>query len=128
MDFILKKMSAIFFGLVLIIFGRMKKRDIKELEKKCVKVIGKIVNYEEDDEGYGRYIYEYVYNGRKFKSGFDNLSKKDKREKPNKKFGKEILLYCDKKDPMHIEKANDYIPLLSVLSGILVIIFALLFV
>ena len=47
MDFIFKKLSAIFFGIVLIIFGRMKKRDIKELEKRCVKVIGKIVNYEE---------------------------------------------------------------------------------
>lgn len=128
MNFILKKISAVFFGIVLIIYGRMKKRELKELEERCVKVVGKIVNYEEDDNGYGRYIYEYVYNGRKFKSGFDNLIKKDKKEKPKKKFGKEVLLYCDKKDPMQIEKANDYIPLLCSLSGILVIIFAILFV
>lgn len=128
MDFILKKISAVFFGIVLIIYGRMKAREIKELEKKCVKVVGKIVNYEEDEEGYGRYIYEYVYKGKKFRSGFDNLSKKDKKEKPKKKFGKETLLYCDKQNPMHIERANDYIPLLCYLSGILAIIFAILFV
>lgn len=128
MDFIFRKLSVIFLGILLGGFGYIKNKEQKKLDEECDKVIGKIVNYEEDDEEYGRYIYEYELDGIKYRSGLDKLVQKGKKTKVETKFGKRELLYCDRKNPQKIARVNDYTGLLSILGGIIIIIFAILFV
>lgn len=128
MDFIFRKLSVIFLGVMLTGFGYIKNKEQKRLDQECDKVVGKIVNYEEDDEGYGRYIYEYELDGRRYRSGLDKLVQKGKKTKVEAKFGKRELLYCDRRDPQKIARVNDYTSLLSMLGGVIIIIFAILFV
>lgn len=128
MDWIFKKLSVVFLAIVLFIYGRIKKKENEELNKKCVKVKGKIVNYEEDEERFGRYIYEYEYNGVKYRAGLDKFLQRGKKEKVETKFGREEILYCDKRNPKHIVKVNEYLPILSALGSVIILIFAILFV
>ncbi|MDO4283331.1 MAG: hypothetical protein Q4D02_06790 [Clostridia bacterium] len=128
MDFIFRKLSVIFVGVLLAGFGYIKNKEQKKLDEECDKVIGKIVNYEEDDEGYGRYIYEYELNGKRYRSGMDKMIQKNKKTKVEAKFGRKELLYCDRKNPKKIAKVNDYTSLISILGGICIVIFAILFV
>lgn len=128
MDWIFKKLSVVFLAIALYIYGRIKKKEKDELDKRCVKVKAKIVNYEEDEERFGRYIYEYEYNGKKYRAGLDKLVQRGKKDKVETKFGKEDILYCDKKNPKHIEKVNEYLPMLSTLGSVIILIFAILFV
>ncbi len=130
MNFILGKFAVVFVGLLLIGYGYLKYNEKKRKEKECDKVIGKIVSYERDKEnqGYGRYIYEYEYRERKYHSAFDKTFFKGKKQKVEKQFGKKELLYCERKNPFNISKVYDYTSMISILGGILVIILGILFV
>lgn len=128
MDVIFRKLSVIFLGIFTLGYGYYKNEEKKRLDENYDRVLGKIVNYEENEDGYGRYIYEYKYNEIRYRSGFEELRQKGKKEKVESKFGTRQALYCNKKNPQDIRKVNDYVGIISILGGILIMMFAVLFV